>query len=548
MFKTKKIVLFFLVIIFLLPLFSFFKPGLPITHDGQDHVARIANFYASLEEGNIVPRWAENLNWGYGHPILMFLYPLPSYFSSLFHFLGLNLVDSIKAVFAVAFILSGITMYLWIESFLGTLPAVAASVFYVFAPYRFIDMYVRGALGEHVAFIFPPLILFFMLRFSKKLNYLDAFLGAISLAFLILSHNAISLMFMPFFLIYAFLLFLNSKNKREIVKGFLCIFSFGFLLSAFFWLPALLEGKYTLRNIVTRGEYISRFVQFKDLIYGNWNFGITGEFSVQIGLIHLLGIFLSLFSIIFLFKKHKDLFLLYLFTLFYFLFAIFLMLPYSNFIWKNIIILQNFQFPWRFLEVVVFVSSLLGSFFIFCLPKNIKYLFTGLCLLFVIYYSSAFWSAKGYLIKPETFYSGIYKSTTDTGESSPIWSVRFMEQAPETHLEIIAGKARIKEIKRNSILHVYKVTALDDKAVIRENTLYFPGWEVLVDGKKTLIEFQDPNNRGVITFSINKGKHDVLVKFEETKLRKFADYISLVSVIIILLAIYKMLNRNKKDK
>ena len=39
-----------LLIVSLLPLFDLFNSGLPITHDGKDHVARIANFYQSLSE------------------------------------------------------------------------------------------------------------------------------------------------------------------------------------------------------------------------------------------------------------------------------------------------------------------------------------------------------------------------------------------------------------------------------------------------------------------------------------------------------------------
>src|SRR3990170_4037105 len=96
----------FLTLTALIPLIPLLHPGLPVTHDGQDHVARIANFYQNLSEGNIIPRWAENLNWGYGHPILEFLYPLPSYLASLFHFFGFTLVDSVKIVFGTGFILS----------------------------------------------------------------------------------------------------------------------------------------------------------------------------------------------------------------------------------------------------------------------------------------------------------------------------------------------------------------------------------------------------------------------------------------------------------
>src|SRR5258705_12185261 len=105
-----------LLLLACVPLINLLHPGLPVTHDGQDHVARIANFYQNLQEGTLIPRWAENLNWGYGHPILMFLYPLPSYFASFFHFLGFSFVSSTKLVFASAFILSIVAMYYWLKT------------------------------------------------------------------------------------------------------------------------------------------------------------------------------------------------------------------------------------------------------------------------------------------------------------------------------------------------------------------------------------------------------------------------------------------------
>lgn len=40
------------------PVLNLFYLGMPFVHDGQDHIARIANFYQSLSEGNIIPRLA----------------------------------------------------------------------------------------------------------------------------------------------------------------------------------------------------------------------------------------------------------------------------------------------------------------------------------------------------------------------------------------------------------------------------------------------------------------------------------------------------------
>jgi uncharacterized membrane protein len=81
----NKFIIAILIVVSIISVLALVHPGLPITHDGQDHVVRIANFYQNLVEGNLIPRWGANLNWGYGHPILEFLYPLPSYFASAFH-------------------------------------------------------------------------------------------------------------------------------------------------------------------------------------------------------------------------------------------------------------------------------------------------------------------------------------------------------------------------------------------------------------------------------------------------------------------------------
>src|SRR5258705_9377068 len=110
-----KLYLLILILISLIPLLDLLHPGLPLTHDGRDHVARIANFYENLSQGVVIPRWAPNLNWGYGHPILEFLYPLPSYVASLFHYLNFSLVDSVKIVFALGMTLSGVGMFLWLS-------------------------------------------------------------------------------------------------------------------------------------------------------------------------------------------------------------------------------------------------------------------------------------------------------------------------------------------------------------------------------------------------------------------------------------------------
>ncbi|MCR4264345.1 MAG: hypothetical protein NUV98_06530, partial [Candidatus Roizmanbacteria bacterium] len=362
-FFLKNRWLIFVIILGILPLYPLLHPGMFEGHDAQDHVARIAHFYANLQEGNFIPRWAGNLNWGYGHPILMFLYPLPSYVASLFHWIGFSFTDATKMVFALGFALSGLTMYWWIKSVWGERAGLVASSLYLFAPYRFVDLYVRGAIGENFFFIWPPLVLYcyHQLITTRLFRYFVG--GALAVCFMILSHNALSIMYFPFLVAYASVLIMFSKQKYIASISSLLMTLMGFGLSAFFWLPAYIEGKYTLRDIVTAGEIFKRFEPFSRLIYSKWSFGGTGDMSVQVGVVQWLFIGIAVFLMYNFFRKIQksesqkikrnlkfNRYLIILLFVFFWI-ALFLITPYSKFIYEKITLFQKFQFPWRWMSL-----------------------------------------------------------------------------------------------------------------------------------------------------------------------------------------------------
>lgn len=522
--------LFLLCLLSLLPLGSFFFPGIPLTHDGQDHIARIANFCQSLSEGNLIPRWAKNLNWGYGHPVLMFLYPLPSYLACFFHRLSFDLVASTKIVFGLSFFLSGLFMYLWITALWGKEAGFISAIFYLFAPYRFVDLYIRGAIGECWAFVWPPLICWFALKLSRRFSWWYLTGGSVSLACLILSHNALSLMFLLPVLGYIAFLIYSARQKWLSFLHHLWFLLFGFSLSAFFWLPALYEGKYTLREIVTK-DSISGFEPFWRLLYSPWRYGGTGIFSVQLGILHWLVIALTPYLLWRFWRKKEEMWIFLLFLFVCFWLAIFLILPPSRPLYLKFSLLQKFQFAWRFLSLAVFPPSVFAGTFVFLFKmKEIKWPVLALFL----FLTSSFWIPVGFLNREESFYTSPYPGTTDTGESAPRWSVRFMEEYPKKSLEIIKGKGRVEESKRLSNYRLYRVH-LEERSRLVENTLYFPGWQVFVDGEKTEIEFQDPSWRGLVTFWVSPGRHKIELRFSETRLRTLSDLISLLGLGMLVL-------------
>lgn len=501
------------------------RVGLPITHDGKDHVARIANFYQSLSEGNFVPRWAGNLNWGYGHPVMMFLYPLPSYIASAFHAIGFSFVDSVKLVFAFGFIASIVSMYLFASYGFGSTAGIFAAILYGFAPYRFVDMYVRGAIGEHIAFIFLPLILLGIHRSSSLLI-------ALSMAGLLLSHNAVSLMMLPIIgLFMGYLLVFELKRRWEFVFKSLSGLILGFFLSAFFWLPAFMEGKYTLRDIVTKGEFTSRFVNLVDFVNPAWGYGTANEISKFIGVSQLLVLLLVIFLVRFMDKSKKALVVGGLLS---FVILIVLMTNLSASIWQVITILQKFQFPWRLLHMTTFIVPVIGAVVISQLAKKWRVYVVVILSVIAMISTINMWHAKNYALMPDSNFIGVYNGTTDTGESSPIWSIRFMEKSATDPIEVISGKdVSITVGSRSSTRHLYRIFSLEPIKLV-ENTLYFPNWEVFVDKTRVPIEFQNPNYRGLLTFEVPKGSHDVEIIFSDTKLRIVANWISITGIFILL--------------
>ncbi len=512
-------------------LFNLATPGIMVAHDAPDHVARIANFYQSLSEGIVVPRWAANLNWGYGHPILMFLYPLPSYAASLFHFLGASFVDSVKIVFAVSFVASVVTFYLWASAVWGRIAGFVGAVLYGFAPYRFVDLYVRGAIGEHVAFVFPPLIFLGLFRLATGRKNTGDMLVIFGTAGILLSHNAVSIMVLPLVLVYAFYLsFSMTKDRIRFWKHTCASLALGLSMSAFFWIPAFFEGKYTLRDIVTRGDFSTRFVPFLKFFYSPWNYGGTDFLTKEVGLAQWVAVVGA--GVLAIRNRASGIKTLTLGVVVTFFGSLFIQTDWSRWIWETISLLQKFQFPWRFLTVSVLMAAISGSLVTALVKRNGNALGWFLVVLAVVS-TSGMWRAKSYMERPESYYTGIYDSTTDTGESSPVWSVRFMEHRPSANIQILEGAAEIQEVGRTTISREYRFDVADPVRAV-ENTLYFPGWRVFVDGTESSIEFQDPAHRGLMTFRVPAGTHTVTIQFGDTKVRKAANFLTILSLFVLI--------------
>ena len=114
---------------------------------------------------------------------------------------------------------------------------------------------------------------------------------------------------------------------------------------------------------------------------------------------------------------------------------------------------------------------------------------------------------------------------------------------------MLSVTATITFMKRSVTKHDYVVDVTSDSVRMLDNTLYFPGWTVYVDGIKknvTDILFQDPNYRGLINFFLTKGSHTINIRFENTKVRTIAELLSLFSLgTLLIFSIYGKVIKRK---
>lgn len=236
---SKNLFLLLVILFSVISSHSLFHSGLLPTHDGEYHVIRFYEFDKTLRTGNLYPRWATDLNNGFGLPLFNYVYPLPNYFAYLFHLMGFSFIDSFKLNLFFASVLGSIFMFLLSQQFWGKWGGLVSSVFYSFSPYHFLDVYIRGSVGEVWALAFFPAYLWSITRFDKTRKTKFLISSAIFLALIIFSHNILAIMFSFLAVSYSFFLFINYKNKS--ILPFLWVLIAAIGIASIFWMPAIFE-------------------------------------------------------------------------------------------------------------------------------------------------------------------------------------------------------------------------------------------------------------------------------------------------------------------
>ena len=147
----------------------FINKGEPVTMDGRVHITSITQFADALQQGQLPVVWLNNFA-NYGLPIGIFSHQLPLYLGALLELVLHDPVLSTNLLTFIGIVFTGWLFYYFLRLYVSPFSALIASTLLSMAPYRILNVYIRGAVPETFSSFFLPLILICLYWLFYKKN------------------------------------------------------------------------------------------------------------------------------------------------------------------------------------------------------------------------------------------------------------------------------------------------------------------------------------------------------------------------------------------
>lgn len=551
--KMSKLKVNLLLLLLTIPSFVLLFTNKGFSFHDETQIVNLHQYVKAFNFGQFPPRWAPDMHFTYGSPYLEFNYQLPYYLGVLFNKIGFSLLNSYKLCLATSLLLGAFGIFYFASQITSLLIGFAAVLLYTYLPYRAVDVYVRGTVGESFALGIYPWILYTMFRLKRDGSLINIIFFSLSVAGLILSHQPSTLLGLPFIVGIFILSELLSKSFKSIKKLFIGL-GLSVAVSSYYLVPVLLEKKY-IQDVIPFNFY-DHFPFIKQLIYSKWGYGSSNwgpydDMSFQLGFSAIFVVVIATLFLIFKFRsiKNKSILSYLVFSLISFIFVMFLMNVRSSFFWQIFPYTNSIQFPWRLLSVSAILSSLIFIFLATLLKgkyqKIIVFVVIALSLASLGYFHPGTivehkddYYLRRYLPNQVLFsgedVSADYLDYTENYIPLPKNAVR-PNKMPSAKIN---SYNKLTEINAD-FSNPYHITAtLNAKSwdIIGVNNFYYPGWEIKIDNK-TIATTLD--NNGAMLVEIGEGVHQLTVDYHETPIRQLSNIISLASLILMTLFIIR---------
>lgn len=535
-------------ILALLPiLISVLKPTPSFEFDLFLHLERMSVFYRQLAEGRFPPSWDTHFAYGFGSPVLLFNWSLPYYVISIFHALGTSLLQSFNLTTALFYVGTFIFMFQFLCTFLSPMAALVGAVWYIWAPYHFNIVFLRGAIGESGAMMMWPAVCWASRSAFHKRYMLSLFGGAIFWAALIFSHQGLFLMIMPLWILLIAVDYKRTNNFRALQVNFFALM-LGLGSMSFFWIPAFLERTYVgyhyqetiyVKNFIPWIQLLSQpklmeFGQHFGRLFYSIGWPLIGVLIVNVGLVisyRQRAVRTQLFEYQVLFGSIA-------------LIAIMLTRPISTVLWDHIPLLASVGYPQRFLSLMTFCVCTLAAILTQYITRRSTWIPMFIMVSLIIVCDIPFLTlnttpnnnpVSSFLTLDTTDVWGEFmpkdipkdfnrenRLIFDTYAKQPMLTVT----PPGTSLPTCIQMSTSVTCTINSVM----------KSRVRFRQFFFPGWRAFADLKPVPIT---KNSDGTISVKLPKPAASVRIEFTHTPVRKFTALLSLVFISVYMYLFFK---------
>lgn len=525
--------------------------------DGIQHVCRLIGTERSIKEGNIFSTIISNLCNNFGYSWNLFYSPLTAYLPLIFRIFGFSYGDCLRLFLLFCSIASGYSMYFFVKKILQKKDidddkkhyiALLAASFYICAPYRISDMYIRVAIAEVASFIFIPII---WNGIYSIFNYKEItgrkYILCFGIVGLMLSHTLITFYMAIICAIYVICNY--KKIDKHIIIKLVKNILLALAITAFYWIP-LVESKlscdyevFNQSHMVRENVLVKLKVRLIELI---WLKDDRMAYFLAIPL--LLGIMLTINIV----KKKKiqDL-QSYFFFLITGIICVILTMDFIPFE-KFPSFMKMMQFSFRLLEFSSFFLSVIAAINIGLFFKKFtfaKMLIIVLVIMDLIIPINKNIDYQNEYISENDLIQGIRVISSTGRVHAGCASFEYLPSKAFNNRKNIEDREDVPIAYNNQTISNYEKNGLTMKfdmegtGEVELPYIYYIGYCVRVNGAKVKTKESD---NGFIKINVTEEKSSVTVDYEGSTLMKISLIISIISLLGIL--VKKIIDlRQKKD-
>ena len=521
-----------------------------VGHDNIVHLQWLSQFPKLFADGILYPRWLPDSYLGFGAPVFYFYPPMVYWVGGILFSFGVHSEYALFQGITILFtLLSGITAYWYLKTLTkNKMNALIGAAVYCVFPYRFADMYLRNALGEHAAFVFLPIILLPLLSIQQERGHERLkiiFITAIGWAGMLITNIPTTVILIYLVIVYIVVARMYRQPFRQGMVAYIIGGLLGVITSAVFLLPlsdlqdSLSVGNFF--NIASEGFVLTGY-QLIDVFHDPK----SKTFYIALIIVLAIGVWLLM-----MYRKHwlltdkqrtpeitigAILLIALAFQIPYLMYPVNQLLP----------LLKLLQFSWRWniwvtFAVAVFVASALGS-------KRQREFMVIASTLATIVVAVSFYRSTVNLDLPNVKIASLTRASEylPNNINLPIEEVQtqLLKHQRDPEIQVINGYAALKSIKREPFSTSFEINSNKGNSTLVFKRMYFPTWYLRDDrGVHYAIS---PDSLGRINAVIPEGKRFYILSIVTTNSERIGAWLSVVGLSYILaLGIIIMLSRKK---